>query len=208
MKIINPSIKVRCKYDELILIEDIQPHPDNENRHPYEQIRVLSNIIKKDGITHPIVVSSLSGKIMMGHGRLEAFKMLQMTEAPVVFMTVDNPIQELRIRTADNNIQQYSEFDQTAFEINLENYNFSMDDLEMEEFGIIDLNFESEEEEIEEINKGDENSEWFEVPEFKEGEKYIKLLIHFKEEIDRINFIKEKNIEIHSKKSDTWISKQ
>lgn len=128
-------IDIHCLYDKLIPIEDIVPHPDNENKHSEKQIEVLAKIIKKDGIRHPIVVSNLSGKIAMGHGRLLAFKKLGLNEAPVTFQEFEDPIQELRVRNSDNNIAKYSEFNRDQFEANLEELDLSLDDLDMEEFG-------------------------------------------------------------------------
>jgi len=38
----------------MVPIGELNPHPNNENNHPKEQVRVLAKIIEKDGVTHAI----------------------------------------------------------------------------------------------------------------------------------------------------------
>jgi ParB-like chromosome segregation protein Spo0J len=132
-------MEIYCTYDKLVPLENLVPHPQNENRHPESQIELLAKIISKDGMRHPIIVSNLSGYIVIGHGRLAALKHLGVSEAPVVFQDFEDPIQELRVRTADNNIQQYSEFDQHQFNLNIEAMDLELAELDMGEFGIIPI---------------------------------------------------------------------
>ncbi len=51
-------------------------HPRNPNKHPAEQIRMLSNIIQHQGWRNPIVISARSGFVVAGHGRLAAALLL------------------------------------------------------------------------------------------------------------------------------------
>ena len=66
------KIPVYCAYDEEIAISELKPNPRNPNTHPKEQIELLAKIIKKTGWRSPITVSTLSGMIVKGHGRLMA----------------------------------------------------------------------------------------------------------------------------------------
>lgn len=144
-------IEIKCRYDKLVPIDDIKPHPENENKHSEDQIRILAKIIKKDGVRHPITVSNLSGMISMGHGRLLAFKMLKMTDVPVEFQDFDDPIQEMRVRNSDNNIARYAEISRMTFNDNLESLGISVDEIDIEDYGI--LKFEVPEEEDQEKDK-------------------------------------------------------
>lgn len=148
------NIKIHCNYSKLININDLRPHPDNENKHNDEQINVLADIIRRDGVRHPIIVSNLSGYICMGHGRLKAFKLLKMNQVPIEFQDFDDPIQEMRVRTADNNIAKYAEFDIEKFKGNL--IKFEIKDPKMPEFGLINFELPTVTEEKE--NNGNEDN--------------------------------------------------
>jgi hypothetical protein len=132
-------MKILCSYSKLVPVKDLIPHPDNENKHSEDQIRVLASIIKKDGYRHPIVVSNLSGKIASGHGRREALLLLEEEFAPVDFQDFDDPIQELRVRTSDNQIARYAEFNRDQFRMNLEKLDIKLEEVNFEDFGILDF---------------------------------------------------------------------
>jgi len=132
-------MKILCTYDKLVPVKDLVPHPDNENKHSEKQIRVLADIIEKDGFRFPIVVSNLSGKIATGHGRKEALILLKEEFAPVCFQDFDDPIQELRVRVGDNQIARYAEFQEEQFKLNLEKLDIELSEVNFEEFGMIDF---------------------------------------------------------------------
>lgn len=58
---------------------------------------------------------------------------------------------------------------------------------------------------VDKVNRGDENSEWSDMPEFKEGGNYIKLIFHFKSEEEREKYCNENCIDPTMKKSNQWI---
>ena len=80
---IPENILVHCAYDELVDIAKLVPNPRNPNRHPDKQIELLAKIIKSQGWRAPITVSTRSGFIVRGHGRLAAAQKLGLTEVPV-----------------------------------------------------------------------------------------------------------------------------
>jgi hypothetical protein len=130
---------IRCAYTKLILVKDLVPHLENENKHSEDQIRALADIIAKDGMRHPIIVSNLSGTIAAGHGRRLALMLLGWEYAPVDFQDFDDPIQELRVRNADNQIAKYAEFNREQFELNLKNLDLDIKEIDMREYGILDF---------------------------------------------------------------------
>ncbi len=134
-------MKILCSYSRLIPVKDLVPHPDNENKHSEEQIRVLASLIERDGYRFPIVVSNLSGKIASGHGRREALLLLNEEFAPVDFQDFDDPIQELRVRTADNQIARYAEFQSDQFKLNLQKLDIEIAEIKPEEFGMLNMEF-------------------------------------------------------------------
>ena len=63
---------VFCSYDEIVDIEKVVPNPRNPNQHPKAQVELLAKIIKAQGWRNAITVSTRSGFIVKGHGRLAA----------------------------------------------------------------------------------------------------------------------------------------
>lgn len=142
-------MQIKCSYTKLVPLDDLQPHPDNENLHSEKQIKVLAKIIKKDGMRHPIIVSKLSGYICAGHGRLAALKRLEAKEAPVDFQDFEDSIQELRVRNADNQIARYAEFQRDKFELNLQKYDLDIKTITHEDFGFLDFEVLAEDKDLE-----------------------------------------------------------
>jgi hypothetical protein len=97
-----------CAYDEMVAIDDLEPHPDNPNEHPKRQVEVIANLIREVGWRAPITVSRLSGYIVRGHGRLMAAMHLGLTEVPVNFQDYKNPTEEIVDLVADNQVPEFS----------------------------------------------------------------------------------------------------
>ena len=106
------NIPVFCSFDEIIPLESIIPNPKNPNTHPKEQIKLLSNIIASQGWRMPIVVSTRSGFIVKGHGRLEAAKAAGMETVPVEYQNYGTEAEEYADLIADNRIAELSIIDE------------------------------------------------------------------------------------------------
>lgn len=105
------EIPINCAYSDMIKITELKPHPQNRNKHPSDQIDRLAEIIKYQGIRHPIKVSKLSGFITAGHGRLEALRRLKIKEVPVDFQDYESEEQEYADIQSDNAIALWAELD-------------------------------------------------------------------------------------------------
>lgn len=105
------SIPVFCSHDELIPLEKIVPNPKNPNQHSPEQIKLLSEIIKGSGWRAPITISTRSGFITKGHGRLMAAQFMEADVAPVDYQNYASEAEEWADLTADNRIAELSEMD-------------------------------------------------------------------------------------------------
>jgi len=77
------NIPIHCAHDEIADITTLVPNPRNPNRHPDKQIELLSKIIQNQGWRAPITVSTRSGFIVRGHGRLLAAQKLGLTQVTV-----------------------------------------------------------------------------------------------------------------------------
>jgi len=104
-------IKCFCAHDGMVPIDQLKPHPDNPNRHPRRQIELLKKLIQKFGWRAPITVSSRSGLIIRGHGRLEAARELGLDECPVDYQDYESEAEERADLVADNTIPELSVMD-------------------------------------------------------------------------------------------------
>jgi len=201
----STSIPLKAKNIIVEPIEKLVEDPKNENTHSDIQIEALSKIIKINGFRSPIIVSNRTGLIVSGHGRLQAARLLGMTELPVIYQDFKNEADEIRHRLADNEISRHSALDVDKMIENLKELDFDLESLDFSELGLINFDF-SDLDKANQINIGDENSEWVGMPTFEKDENgYVKLIYHFKTEIERELFVKEKSLHIDKKMGSSWI---
>jgi ParB-like chromosome segregation protein Spo0J len=105
------GVPVFCGHDQVISLDALKPHPRNPNRHPERQLRLLGDIIKRNGWRHPIVVSALSGLVIKGHGRAMAAKMAGLSHVPVEIQQYGSEADEAADMIADNRIAELSDMD-------------------------------------------------------------------------------------------------
>lgn len=107
----DSSMVVRCLYDKLVEIPHLNPHPQNRNTHPPDQIQRLAEILKYQGWRYPVKVSKRSGFVTAGHGRIEAAKINGWGSVPVNFQDYEDEAQEYADVVADNAIASWAELD-------------------------------------------------------------------------------------------------
>ena len=105
------DIPVYCAHDEIVKIDNVQPNPKNPNQHPPEQIKLLGMIIQKQGWRQPITVSTRSGCIVKGHGRLMAAKAIDATQVPIDYQNYESEEQEIADLIADNRLAELAQID-------------------------------------------------------------------------------------------------
>lgn len=106
------GVPVHCAYNELADITTLVPNPRNPNQHPQKQIELLAKIIKSQGWRAPITVSSRSGFVVRGHGRLLAAQWLGLGQAPVDRQDYATEVEEWADLIADNRIAELSQIDE------------------------------------------------------------------------------------------------
>lgn len=145
--------KVMCAYDKIQEILSITPNPKNPNKHPENQIERLAKIIDFQGQRSPIVISTRSGFVVKGHGRLEAIKLLGWTHAAVDYQDYENEAQEWADIVADNAIASWAELDLDMIKFEM----MELPDLPIEMLGIEDFKLEpvSMDGELPSIGSGD-----------------------------------------------------
>lgn len=107
------NYNIKCRFDRLMKIQDLQPHPRNPNEHPDKQIALFADIMKYQGVRRPLVVSSLSGYIVAGHGQLEAMRLNGWEWAPIEIQDYQDESQEYAALVADNALGQQSKMDKS-----------------------------------------------------------------------------------------------
>lgn len=105
------EIPIYCAHDKLVEIEEIKPNPKNPNQHPQEQVELLAHIIREQGWRAPVTVSTLSGYVVRGHGRLLAAKLLGCTHVPVDYQEYKDEAEELADLVADNRLAELADMD-------------------------------------------------------------------------------------------------
>jgi DNA modification methylase len=105
------DVPVYCAHDKIVPVGEVKPNPKNPNQHPEEQIELLAKIIKTQGWRAPVTVSTLSGLVVRGHGRLMAAQLLGLDCVPVDFQHYESMDAELADLLADNKIAELAEID-------------------------------------------------------------------------------------------------
>ena len=94
---------------QVVPISSLKPHPKNPRKHSEEQLAKLERSISEYGFTNP-VIAKLDGTILAGHGRVLAAERLGLTEAPVIYLVVDDAKADAYV-IADNYLGELSEWD-------------------------------------------------------------------------------------------------
>lgn len=111
--------KHKCSYSELRTAHTITEHPKNPNKHNKEQIERLAKIIDYQGQRSPVVISNLSGFVVVGHGRLAAMKSLGWDKIAVDYQDFEDEAQEYAHMTADNAIAEWAALDLSQINIDM-----------------------------------------------------------------------------------------
>lgn len=130
------TVKIQCKFDAMVPVSEMQPHPKNRNVHPMEQVDRLAKMIAYQGVRAPIVVSNRSGYMVKGHGTLLAEIKAGMTEVPVVYQDFDSEEQEYAFVQGDNAIAEWADLDLSGINADLADLgpDFDADMLGLREF--------------------------------------------------------------------------
>lgn len=123
----HPIVNVSCTHSKIIPLTDIVTNSLNPNVHSDKQIELLSSVIKYQGMRSPLVVSTLSGKLVKGHGRLLALQKLGAVECPVDYQDYKDQEQEFADLVSDNTLSELSKTDRTLIKKGLEELKIDID---------------------------------------------------------------------------------
>lgn len=146
------NLTIYCKYDALVKLTDLIPHPENPNDHSDEQIEHLGFLLKYFGVRHPIIVSNRSKYIISGHGRRLSAMKLGMETYPVVYQDFKSAEEEYAFAVADNAIASQAELDEAKIREKLPSLG---EDFDIMALGLADFEIEIEKTEFPEISPRD-----------------------------------------------------
>lgn len=107
--ITSDQIPVFCAHSKIAKTTSLRPNPRNPNHHPQAQIEIFAKVIKALGWRAPIVVSTRSGLITKGHGKLAVAQFLGLKEVPIDLQAYASEEEEFQDLLADNRIAELSE---------------------------------------------------------------------------------------------------
>jgi len=99
-------------------VQDLQPDPGNPRQHKRTQIRAIARSIEAFGFNAPILISA-DGRVVAGHGRLEAAKLLGLKTVPAIRLEHLSKEQLKAYMIADNRLSERSSWDETQLALRL-----------------------------------------------------------------------------------------
>ena len=125
------GIPVHCRDCEIVDVADLVLYPGNPNKHPDEQIALLAKIIRARGWRHPVIVSTFSGRVVAGHGRIQAARLLGVATVPVERQAFASESEEHEFLLSDNRLAELAERDNALLKEILESLDTGAQDLDL-----------------------------------------------------------------------------
>jgi len=123
---------------QYVPINSLRPYDRNARKHSKKQIRQIARSIEEFGFTNPILVDK-GGMVVAGHGRLEAAKLLGMTEVPTLRLEHLTPEQVRAYVIADNRLAEKSDWDPEILRIEMTELNELEIDLQLTGFDTAEI---------------------------------------------------------------------
>jgi DNA modification methylase len=89
---------------------DLKPHERNARTHSKKQIRQIADSIKRFGFTNPVLVDG-QNRIIAGHGRVEAARLLRMDRVPAIRLEGMSEADRRAYIVADNRLAELAGWD-------------------------------------------------------------------------------------------------
>jgi DNA modification methylase len=112
----------------------LTPNPENPRKHGRAQIRAIAKSLEAFGFNAPILIDR-NRKIVAGHGRYEAAKLLGLTQVPVLFLDHLTETQAKAYMLADNKLTDRSGWDDAKVAVQLKELSDLVLDFDIEAIG-------------------------------------------------------------------------
>lgn len=125
-----------------VAIADIKPYKNNAKLHDKKQVQQIADSIKEFGFVSPCIIDA-DYNLIAGHGRIEAAKLLGMTEVPAVFVEGLTDAQRRAYILADNRLTELAHWDDELVSFELAALKDESFDISVTGFTIDDINFDT-----------------------------------------------------------------
>src|SRR5438093_3887848 len=103
---------------EYVDVASLRPHPGNPRLHSKKQIRKIAESIRAFGFRMPVVIDA-SSRLISGHARVEACKLLGIDRVPALRVSDLSEDQLRGLMIADNRLSELSTWDDQLLGQNL-----------------------------------------------------------------------------------------
>src|SRR5262245_14342279 len=145
-------------------VRELRPHPNNARTHSTKQIRQIAKSIEQFGFCNPVLVDDTK-RIIAGHGRVEAAKLLGIDAVPTCQLSHLSEADKRAYVLADNKLAEQAGWDRELLAIELQGLIELDVDIELTGFEIAEVDLILEEAREASAASGPEDS----VPELPSG---------------------------------------
>ena len=121
-------------------VASLRPYARNARTHSKKQVRQIARSIERFGFTNPVLVSD-AGEIVAGHGRVEAAKVLGMTQVPTIALSHLSEAERRAYVLADNKLALNAGWDREMLAIELQGLVDLDFDVELTGFSLAEIDF-------------------------------------------------------------------
>lgn len=124
----------------LLPITDLQPDPCNPRQHSRQQVRAIARSMEAFGFNAPVLIDK-DKRIIAGHGRYEAAKLLGYTQIPTLCLAHLSKTQARAYMLADNKLNDRSAWDDPKLAVLLKELSIEIPDLDVIGFEAPEIDF-------------------------------------------------------------------
>lgn len=125
---------------EMMPLASLLPNPKNPRKHSKKQLAQIAASIERFGFVVPIIVDE-ARRIVAGHGRWEAAKLLKLPLAPVILVSFVTDEDRRAFALAENRLAELSDWDQDLLTAELSDLFEGGYDITITGFSLADLDF-------------------------------------------------------------------
>src|SRR5215210_3047092 len=125
---------------EHVEVGALRPYARNARTHSKRQLKQIATSIQRFGFTNPVLISD-EHEIIAGHGRVEAAKLLGLSEVPTLKLSHLNEAQRRAYVLADNKLAQNAGWDRDVLAIELQALIDLEFDIELTGFSLAEVDF-------------------------------------------------------------------
>lgn len=107
---------------------ELKPYKNNARTHSEKQVKLIADSIDRYGFNNPILINK-ENMVIAGHGRLEAAKLLELDEVPVVILDHLTKKKQKEYILADNRIAELAGWDMDLLSEELSGLDIDLGDI-------------------------------------------------------------------------------